>query len=557
MEATPAGFRAPTQHWEVILSSFPSQAVGWNGYFPGYYHGATGPFGAIPFALLTAMGLAMALCSLGTRWLAALMLVGLSIIIGFKSPWTGFERHMFEAVPMLAAFREFYHAAPLVSFPASVLGAMAFDILKPLTRRVAAIVAVGLLLGIALAAAPWHVPFFDGETVVDEVGIGVKGQNGGIASSPMLHPVGIPPHYGLDPTAWSRPDLPVFWMYEPTQPALAAGTALQCGDASLQAMFSQMGIGAVLVHGSWRSAAAADAAVPLSHVDPCLRSSAHVLETGDTRDYRTDRLIVLPPSSNGVWIKGHLPLTTRLDERCDSGLPADFLDAAGLSEPLALDPSSAWVPARPFYLEHREFAFAPANGVYTRSDRRLALHNTPGHLWLLMWNESSVGVNAGGGFYTLPRHERLTWVPIDATREITLSPMGATALFGWVSRRPLPQSHKRCRSYPVHWNRFNATRWLADVDLPGSVTIVFRQSFDPGWELLLNGHPVAQHMVVDGYANGWYVSETYRGSAEVVFRPQQGLDRWLVVSALAWGFGIIFALPIGRYATKDGGKNQK
>ena len=74
---------------------------------------------------------------------------------------------------------------------------------------------------------------------------------------------------------------------------------------------------------------------------------------------------------------------------------------------------------------------------------------------------------------------------------------------------------------------------VTGLDQPQWVTL--GQSVNPGWKATVNGRDIGESRLVDGYANGWLVSPTKGGVADITFTwvPQQTVNRALAVSVIA------------------------
>ena len=72
----------------------------------------------------------------------------------------------------------------------------------------------------------------------------------------------------------------------------------------------------------------------------------------------------------------------------------------------------------------------------------------------------------------------------------------------------------------------SATSYHGSLRLHGTSILVLLQSFDPGWKLVIDGHdvPTSQHMLVNGYANGWVVSGIGTLSWSLTYAPQRQLN---------------------------------
>jgi len=71
--------------------------------------------------------------------------------------------------------------------------------------------------------------------------------------------------------------------------------------------------------------------------------------------------------------------------------------------------------------------------------------------------------------------------------------------------------------------------------------LVLGQSRNDGWRAELDGSELEGPILVDGFANGWWVPAGAEGTAEIVWTPQRAVDVALAVSAVAVLFTIVLA----------------
>lgn len=79
--------------------------------------------------------------------------------------------------------------------------------------------------------------------------------------------------------------------------------------------------------------------------------------------------------------------------------------------------------------------------------------------------------------------------------------------------------------------------------------LTFNQTYDPGWTARVfkstkrrRDIPEEDHVLVNGYANGWYVEDAGNYDIEVIFRPQIFVWVGLAVSGVAFGCAAVFLL---------------
>lgn len=78
----------------------------------------------------------------------------------------------------------------------------------------------------------------------------------------------------------------------------------------------------------------------------------------------------------------------------------------------------------------------------------------------------------------------------------------------------------------VTFERHSSTRYTAHVrDAQHPFYLVFGESYHPGWQLRVTGNesagPVSSHVMMNGYANAWYLEQTGDYDVQIEFRPQR------------------------------------
>jgi hypothetical protein len=65
------------------------------------------------------------------------------------------------------------------------------------------------------------------------------------------------------------------------------------------------------------------------------------------------------------------------------------------------------------------------------------------------------------------------------------------------------------------------TNLQGSVRIQGQTVLVFSQTYDPRWRLVIEGVANDRHFVANGFANGWLINGRGRLDWELVFRPQR------------------------------------
>jgi hypothetical protein len=105
-------------------------------------------------------------------------------------------------------------------------------------------------------------------------------------------------------------------------------------------------------------------------------------------------------------------------------------------------------------------------------------------------------------------------------------------------------------SSTTSWTMDSPTRFHGALGVNGATVLVFLQTYDPGWRLVVDGHalPASSHVQTDGFANGWVISGkgtlqwTLTYSGEAPLRVAYATGAGLFVGALA----IVLVALVGR-----------
>jgi hypothetical protein len=93
------------------------------------------------------------------------------------------------------------------------------------------------------------------------------------------------------------------------------------------------------------------------------------------------------------------------------------------------------------------------------------------------------------------------------------------------------------------------TSFTVRLSSKDNFVLVLSTAFDPGWQAFSNGRILANHILVDGYANGWFVSVPGEVTLEIRYQPQTlyGTSLWLSFLSIV---GICAALVSKRLVTR-------
>lgn len=86
----------------------------------------------------------------------------------------------------------------------------------------------------------------------------------------------------------------------------------------------------------------------------------------------------------------------------------------------------------------------------------------------------------------------------------------------------------------------NPTFYKLRVQAGEPFYLVFSESFDPKWIACINGHKIANHFKVNGYANAWYVSRMGDFDIEVKYQPQDIFLYSMIISGVAFMLCLLY-----------------
>jgi hypothetical protein len=92
----------------------------------------------------------------------------------------------------------------------------------------------------------------------------------------------------------------------------------------------------------------------------------------------------------------------------------------------------------------------------------------------------------------------------------------------------------------VNYQKVNPTKYVAHVTTENPFLLVFSESYDPGWKAYINGEEVTKHIMVNGYANGWYISNIGEYTVEIVYEPQKIFLVSVILSGVSGIIGILY-----------------
>jgi hypothetical protein len=80
---------------------------------------------------------------------------------------------------------------------------------------------------------------------------------------------------------------------------------------------------------------------------------------------------------------------------------------------------------------------------------------------------------------------------------------------------------------------------------------IFNETFDPGWEALINGKKLTNHFLANGFANGWKVDQKGEYTIKIFYSPQKIYWPLFILSNLIFFGAIIYlCLPWLRIGLK-------
>jgi len=81
--------------------------------------------------------------------------------------------------------------------------------------------------------------------------------------------------------------------------------------------------------------------------------------------------------------------------------------------------------------------------------------------------------------------------------------------------------------------KINPTKYKIYVDAKEPFWLVFSESFHSGWKAFISDKEIDNHLLVNGYANGWYITKTGKYTITLEFTPQKLFDYGLIFSMIA------------------------
>jgi len=92
-------------------------------------------------------------------------------------------------------------------------------------------------------------------------------------------------------------------------------------------------------------------------------------------------------------------------------------------------------------------------------------------------------------------------------------------------------------SVQPQYQKISSTEYLVNVKgITQPFYIILAESYDDGWKAFVNGKeqiPDKNHLIVEGFANGWYLNKTGNFNVKLYFQPQKYYDIGLIVYASA------------------------
>jgi len=91
----------------------------------------------------------------------------------------------------------------------------------------------------------------------------------------------------------------------------------------------------------------------------------------------------------------------------------------------------------------------------------------------------------------------------------------------------------------IQFTKINSTRYQVEIkNATEPYFLIFSESYHPGWQASIEG----EHLMMNGFANGWYLKKT--GDYQIIlnFEPQKIYYISIVISALAFFASIIYLL---------------
>jgi len=75
-------------------------------------------------------------------------------------------------------------------------------------------------------------------------------------------------------------------------------------------------------------------------------------------------------------------------------------------------------------------------------------------------------------------------------------------------------------SSSIVYEKINPTEYIVHVNSSKTFSLIFTETYDPGWAAYLGGNEVSNHFIANGFANGWYINSTGNLVITLKFLPQ-------------------------------------
>jgi hypothetical protein len=97
----------------------------------------------------------------------------------------------------------------------------------------------------------------------------------------------------------------------------------------------------------------------------------------------------------------------------------------------------------------------------------------------------------------------------------------------------------RAAGEPVTYQKISSTEYVVNIKNNYKPTyLLFSESYDEGWKAFINGKdeiPGKYHLILAGFANGWYLNKTGQFSLRLYFQPQKyhdiGMATYIVINS--------------------------
>jgi len=96
----------------------------------------------------------------------------------------------------------------------------------------------------------------------------------------------------------------------------------------------------------------------------------------------------------------------------------------------------------------------------------------------------------------------------------------------------------------ITFQKIDPTKYSVHVNTTKPFTLVFSESYDPGWSAYVDGYEIKEHFLVNGFANCWYINKTGEYNITLDYTPQKVYE---------WGFLISLGalMTCVAYLSKD------